>query len=81
MRDSEFKPKLGKLQSGRGLQTKRVTGLVAKAAARRGKPESPWAHALTKRPVAELARGKGALYGLTPPPRPALSREVRATEP
>jgi type IV secretory pathway VirD2 relaxase len=68
MRDSEFKPKLGKPQSGRGLQTKRVTRLVAKATARRGKPKSPWANALTKRPVAELARGKGALYGLNPPP-------------
>jgi type IV secretory pathway VirD2 relaxase len=68
MRDPEFKPKLGKPQSGRGLQTKRVTRLVAKAVARRGKPKSPWANALTKRPVAELARGKGALYALTPPP-------------
>jgi type IV secretory pathway VirD2 relaxase len=68
MRDPEFKPKLGKPQSGRGLQTKRVTRLVAKAAARRGKPKSPWANALTKRPVAELARGKGALYALNPPP-------------
>ena len=68
MSKSDFKPKLGKPQSGRGLQTKCVTGLVAKAAARRGKPKSPWANALTKRPVAELARGKGALYGLTPPP-------------
>ena len=68
MSKSDFKPKLGKPQSGRGLQTKRVTGLVAKAAARRGKPKSPWANALTKRPVAELARGKGALYALSPPP-------------
>ena len=68
MRDSEIKLKLGKPQSGRGLQTKRVTRLVAKAAARRGKPKSPWANALTKRPVAELARGKGALYALNPPP-------------
>jgi type IV secretory pathway VirD2 relaxase len=69
MSDEYFKPKLGKPQSHRGIQTGRVSRLVAKVTAKRVKSKSPWANALTKRPVAELARGKGALYGLTPPPQ------------
>jgi type IV secretory pathway VirD2 relaxase len=42
--------------------------MVVKATTRHRAPKSPWATALTRRPVAELGRGKGALYGLTPPP-------------
>jgi type IV secretory pathway VirD2 relaxase len=41
--------------------------MVVKAATRQRAPKSHWANALTRRPVAELGRGKGALYGLTPP--------------
>jgi type IV secretory pathway VirD2 relaxase len=69
MSGTTFTPKLGKLQSDRSVSARRITRLVAKAAARHAKPKSPWANSLTKRPVAELARGKGALYGLTPPPQ------------
>ena len=43
--------------------------MVVKAAVRQRAHKSPWANALTRRPVAELGRGNGALYGLTPPPR------------
>jgi type IV secretory pathway VirD2 relaxase len=42
--------------------------MVVKATTRHRAPKSPWATALTRRSVAELGRGKGALYGLTPPP-------------
>ncbi|KAB2849109.1 MAG: DUF3363 domain-containing protein [Hyphomicrobiaceae bacterium] len=42
--------------------------MVVKATTRHRAAKSPWANALTRRPVAELGRGKGALYGLTPPP-------------
>jgi len=69
MSDAEFKPKLGKPRSDRGIKSSRVTRLVVKATARQRSPKSPWANALTKRPIAELGRGKGALYGLTPPPQ------------
>lgn len=69
MSNAEFKPKLGKPRSDRGIKSGRVTRLVVKATTRQRSPKSPWANALTKRPVAELGRGKGALYGLTPPPQ------------
>ena len=68
MSNTEFKPKLGKPRSDRGIKTARLTRNVAKATARQRTPKSPWATALTKRPVAELGRGNGALYGLTPSP-------------
>ncbi len=68
MSNTEFKPKLGKPRSDRGIKSARLTRIVAKATARQRAAKSPWANALTKRPVAELGRGKGALYGLTPPP-------------
>ena len=67
MSNSDFKPTFGKPKSDRGITSKRVTRLVVKAATRKRAPRSPWANALTKRPVAELGRGKGALYGLSPP--------------
>ena len=41
---------------------------IVKAAQRQRATNSPWANALIKRPVAELGRGKGALYDLSPPP-------------
>jgi type IV secretory pathway VirD2 relaxase len=69
MSNAEFKPKLGKPRSDRGITSNRVTRLVVKVTTRQRSPKSPWANALTKRPVAELGRGKGALYGLTPPPQ------------
>ena len=68
MSNAEFKLKLGKPRSDRGIKAARFTRIVAKATSRHRAPKSPWANALTKRPVAELGRGKGALYGLTPPP-------------
>jgi type IV secretory pathway VirD2 relaxase len=67
MSNSDFKPKLGRPKADRGITSKRVTRLVVKAAKRQRAPQSPWANALTKRPVAELGRGKGAVYGLSPP--------------
>jgi type IV secretory pathway VirD2 relaxase len=68
MSNPEFKPKLGKSRSGREIKIGRLMRLVVKATARQRAPKSPWANALTRRPVAELGRGKGAPYGLTPPP-------------
>jgi len=67
MSNPEFIPKRGKARSGRAIKSGRLTRMVVKAATRQRAPRSPWANALTRRPVAELARGKGALYGLTPP--------------
>ena len=67
MSNPEFKPKLGKSRSGREIKLGRLTRIVVKAATRQRAPKSHWANALTRRPVAELGRGKGALYGLTPP--------------
>ena len=67
MSNSDFKPKLGKPKSDRDNTSTRVTRLVVKAAKRQRTANSPWANALTKRPVAELGRGKGAVYGLSPP--------------
>jgi type IV secretory pathway VirD2 relaxase len=67
MSNPEFKPKIGKPRSGRDIKAGRLTRMVVKATTRHRAPKSPWANALTRRPVAELARGKGALYGLTPP--------------
>ena len=68
MSNPEFKPKLGKPRSGREIKSGRLTRMVVKATTRQRAPKSHWANALTRRPVAELGRGKGALYGLTPPP-------------
>jgi len=68
MSNPEFKPKLGKPRSTREFKSGRLTRMVVKATTRQRAPKSPWANALTRRPVAELGRGKGALYGLTPPP-------------
>ena len=65
MSDSEFKPKLGRPRSSG--HSERITRNILKATPRPRASRSPWAGALTRRPVAELARGKGALYGLSPP--------------
>src|SRR5262249_31591409 len=69
MSNSEFEPRIGKPRSGRESKSGRFTRMVVKADLQQRPHKSPWAKALTRRPVAELARGKGALYGLTPPPR------------
>jgi type IV secretory pathway VirD2 relaxase len=68
MSNPEFEPKIGKPRSGRKIKSGRLTRMVVKATTRQRAPKSPWPNALTRRPVAELGRGKGALYGLTPPP-------------
>ena len=69
MSNFEFEPRIGKPRSRRETKSGRLTHMVVKAAVRQRAHKSPWATALTRRPVAELGRGKGALYGLTPPPR------------
>jgi type IV secretory pathway VirD2 relaxase len=68
MSNPVFEPKIGKPRSRREIKTGRLTRMVVQATARHRAPKSPWANALTRRPVAELGRGKGALYGLTAPP-------------
>jgi type IV secretory pathway VirD2 relaxase len=68
MSNPEFEPKIGKPRSRREIKSGRLSRMVVKATTRHRAPKSPWANALTRRPVAELGRGKGALYGLTPPP-------------
>ena len=69
MSNPEFEPRIGKPRSRREIKSGRVTRMVVKATMRQREHKSPWANALTRRPIAELGRGKGALYGLTPPPR------------
>jgi hypothetical protein len=66
MSNPDFNLKLGKPQPDGGKES-RLAVRVVKAIARQRAPKSRWANALTRRPVAELARAKGALYGLTPP--------------
>ena len=68
MSNPEFIPKLGKPRSSREIKSGRLMRMVVKATTRQRTTKLPWANALTRRPVAELGRGKGALYGLTPPP-------------
>jgi len=68
MRESEFKPKISSTRARSADKDGRLTRIVVKAASRNRPPKSPWANALTRRPVIQLARGKGALYGLTPAP-------------
>lgn len=68
MSNQDFEPKLGKPRARRDTKSGRFTRMVVTATARHRAARSPWAKALTRRPVAELGRGKGALYGLTPPP-------------
>ena len=53
----------------------RFTRLVVKATARHRASKSPWSRALTRRPVAELGRGKGSLHALLPP-QPGWRRVV-----
>ena len=67
MSNPEFEPRIGKPRSRRETKSGRLTRIVVKAAVRQRAHKSRWATPLTRRPVAELARGKGALYGLTPP--------------
>ncbi len=69
MSNDEFKPKVGKPRANHEFKSSRLTRIVTKTTTRQRSPKSRWANALTKRPVAELGRGKGALYGLTPPPQ------------
>jgi hypothetical protein len=69
MSNPEFEPRIGKPRSRRETKSGRVTRMVVNATTRQRAHKSPWANALTRRPVAEVGRGKGALYGLTPPPR------------
>jgi type IV secretory pathway VirD2 relaxase len=69
MSNTEFKPKIGKSRASGEFKFGRLTRMVVKAVTRQRATKSPWANALTRRPVAELGRGKGALYGLTPPPQ------------
>ena len=68
MSESEFKPKISSTRARTVEKDGRLTRIVVKAASRNRAPKSPWANALTRRPVIQLARGKGALYGLTPAP-------------
>ncbi len=68
MTKSEFKPKISSTRARSADKDGRLTRIVVKAASRNRAPKSPWANALTRRPVIQLARGKGALYGLTPAP-------------
>ncbi len=68
MSKSEFKPKISSTRARSADKDGRLTRIVVKAASRNRAPKSPWASALTRRPVNQLARGKGALYGLTPAP-------------
>jgi hypothetical protein len=68
MSNPEFEPRIGKPRSCRETKSGRLTHMVVKTDMRQRAHKSPWATALTRRPVAELGRGKGALYGLTPPP-------------
>ncbi len=68
MSESEFKPKISSTRARSADKDGRLTRIVVKAASRNRAPKSPWANALTRRPVNQLARGKGALYGLTPAP-------------
>ena len=68
MSESEFKPKICSTRARNVDKDGRLTRIVVKAASRNRVPKSPWANALTRWPVILLARGKGALYGLTPAP-------------
>ena len=68
MPESEFKPKISSTRARSVDKDGRLARIVVKAASRNRAPKSPWANALTRRPVIQLARGKGALYGLTPAP-------------
>ena len=68
MSEPEFKPKISRSRARSADKDGRLTRIVAKAASRNRAPKSTWANALTRRPVIQLARGKGALYGLTPAP-------------
>jgi len=65
MNKSEFKPEISSTRARSADKDGRLTRIVVKAASRNRAPKSPWANALTRRPVIQLARGKGALYGLT----------------
>jgi type IV secretory pathway VirD2 relaxase len=67
MSNPDFRIKLGKSRAARRRKEGRVALRIVKAAALHRAPKSHWANALTRRPVAELARGKGAIYGLLPP--------------
>ena len=68
MSESEFKPKISSTRARSTDKDGRLKRIVVKATSRNRAPKSPWANALTRRPVIQLARGKGALYGLTPAP-------------
>ncbi len=68
MSEPEFKPKISSTRARSVDKDGRLTRIVVKAASRNRAAKSPWANALTRRPVIQLARGKGALYGLTPAP-------------
>jgi type IV secretory pathway VirD2 relaxase len=75
MSNVEFEPKLGRSRSERAGKSARFTRLVVKTAARHRASKAPWATALTRRPVAELGRGKGSLHALLPP-QPGWRRVV-----
>lgn len=68
MSDREFKPRISKTRARSLDKDGRLPRIVNKAASRSRAAKSPWANALTRRSLIQLARGKGAHYGLTPPP-------------
>lgn len=75
MSNTDFKPKLGRSQPDRAAKPARFTRLVIKTATRQRASKTPWSNALTRRPVAELGRGKGSLHALLPP-KPGWRRVV-----
>jgi len=75
MANDRFEPKPGKASSKRTPRNERLLKLVAREAGKSLGKGRRRAAPLTSRPVAELARGKGALHALLSP-RPGMRRVI-----
>src|SRR5262249_14926387 len=73
--DQQLELKLGRIRKKRASGNERLFKLVVRETSKSVHKKRWHASALTRRPVAELARGKGSFHALLPP-RPGLRRVI-----
>src|SRR5215831_16469146 len=73
--DQPLELKLGRIRNKRASRNERLFKLVVREASKSVRKKRWHASPLTRRPVAELARGKGSFHAVLPP-RPGLRRVI-----
>lgn len=73
--DQQLELKLGRIRNKRVSGNERLFKLVVCETSKSVRKKRRYTNSLTRRPVAELARGKGSFHALLPP-RPGLRRVI-----